>query len=101
MDNTERRRTERRPAEDNRARFLWDDGPDIRESSARLIDISRDGASFIAESSPPPGRDVCFRLEAPRRSGWVSVRVVRFGELMEGGLSFSGSFSNHLIAGLI
>jgi PilZ domain len=101
MEITERRRTERRPALENQAAFLWDEGTDVLESPARLIDISRDGASFVAEMSPPAGQEVCLRLEAPRRSGWVTARVVRSGGAMEGGLSFSGYFSQHLIDGLV
>jgi hypothetical protein len=101
VENTERRVAERRPAGDNLASLLWDDGQDVMESPALLIDISRDGASFLAERSPPSGRDICMRLEAPSRTGWVSVRVVRSNGAMEGGLSFSGHFSHHLIPGLI
>jgi hypothetical protein len=101
VDNQERRQTERRPACDNHAAFLWNEGPEVLKSPARLIDISRDGASFIAEMSPPAGQEVCLRLETPRRSGWVTARVVRFGGAMEGGLSFSGYFSQHLIDGLV
>jgi len=101
MINQERRRAERRPAVNNRGAFLWANGLEILRTPARLVDISQDGASFVADQSLPIGREVCFRLETPQRSGWVSVKVVRSGEACEGGLSFSGSFSQHLIAGLV
>jgi hypothetical protein len=101
VDITERRCTERRPAGDNRARILWDGGPGSLETRVRLVDISRGGASFVAELPPPIGQDVCFRLEAPRKSGWILARVVRSDGAMEGGLSFSRYFPHDLFAGLI
>jgi hypothetical protein len=101
VNNTDRRHTERHPAGDTRAQLLWADGPNVRQSPARLLDVSRDGARFVSELSPPLGRDICFRLEVPRRSGWVAARVVRAGEAMEGGLRFSGYCPHDLITGSI
>ena len=100
MDATERRRTRRHPAGDNRARIEWADGPDFLDTPARLLDISQGGAGFVAESPPAPGRDVWLRLEAPRLTGWVSAKVVRLDGSAEGGLSFSGFCPHDLIAGL-
>jgi PilZ domain len=100
VDNTERRRTERYPASENRARFLWEEGPDVRETSARLVDVSGGGARFVAELPPPAGLDVCFRLETPTKSGWVSARVVRRDGPAAGGLSFSGNCPYLLAPGL-
>jgi hypothetical protein len=101
VDTIERRSAERRPACDNRARILWANGPDVIESPARLIDVSRGGAGFVAEVSPPPGREVCFRLEAPRKSGWILAHVVRAGESKAGGLSFSSYYLRNLIGSLV
>jgi hypothetical protein len=100
MDIVERRRAERYPACENRVRLLWEDGPEVLETSARLIDISGNGARFVAETPPPPGHDVYFRLEAPSRSGWVSARVVRSGDATEGGLSFARYSPRYLLADL-
>jgi hypothetical protein len=101
VDTTERRRTKRLPAGENRARLEWTVGPDFFDTPARLIDISQGGASFIADLPPPPGRDVWVRLEVPRLTGWVSTRVVRLDGLRKGGLSFSGYCPNELITSLI
>ena len=100
MDTTERRRTKRIPAGDNRARLEWAEGPHFLETPARLIDISQGGASFVAELPPPGGRPVWLRLEVPRLTGWVSALVVRLDGATEGGLSFSGYCPHDLIAGL-
>ena len=80
---------------------MWDEGPGPLETPARLVDISRGGASFVAESPLPTGRDVCIRLEAPRKTGWVLARVVRSDGSTEGGLSFARYFPHDLFAGLI
>jgi len=72
----------------NLVRLLWDEGLDVRETPARLVDVSVDGARFVAEMVPPRGRDVCFRVETPMRSPWVLARVVRIDGSM-GGLSFA------------
>jgi hypothetical protein len=101
VDITERRCTERRPAGDNRVRILWDGGPGTLETQARLVNISRGGASFVAKLPPPPGQEVCFRLETAGKTGWVLARVVRSDGGMEGGLSFSRYFPHDLFAGLI
>ena len=79
----------RRPAGVNEARLLWEVGPDVVESRVRLLDVSGEGASFSAESPPPKGSDVCFRLEMPRRSGWVLAKVVRLDGASGGALSFT------------
>ncbi len=100
MDTTERRRTARRPALDNRAVLEWAEGPDLLDTPARLVEISQGGAGFVAERPPPPGRDVWLRLEAPRSTGWVSARVVRLEGPTQGGLAFSGYCPHDLIAGL-
>jgi hypothetical protein len=100
MDVTERRCIRRRSAITNRARLEWSDGPEFVKTSARLIDISQGGASFIAEMPPPPGHDVWVRLEVPRLTGWVSARVVRLDGPAVGGLSFSGYCPHDLIADL-
>jgi PilZ domain len=100
VDTIERRSAERHPACDNQARFLWADGPEIVESPARLIDVSQGGAGFVSEVPPPQGRDVCFKLESPRKTGWILAHVVRSGESSEGGLSFSGYYLRHLIDSL-
>ena len=42
----------------------------------------------------PTGRDVCIRLEAPRKTGWVLARVARSDGAKEGGLSFSRYLSS-------
>ena len=101
MDAIERRCTERRPAGDNRARILWEGGAGSLETSARLIDISRVGAGFVAELPLPPGHEVCFRLETPKKTGWVLARIVRSDGAREGGLSFSRYSLNDRFAGLI
>jgi len=100
LDVSERRRTQRRPALTNRARLEWSDGPEFVNTTARLIDISQGGASFVAELPPPPGHDVWVRLEVPRLTGWVSARVVRLDGPTEGGLSFSGYCPPDLMASL-
>ena len=101
MEPHERRTAERRPASDNIARLLWDDGAEVRESHALLVDVSRDGARFFAELTPPEGHEICLRLESPSRTGWVSARVVRSDSPFEGGLCFAGHFSHHLIPELV
>jgi PilZ domain len=101
VDDTERRFTRRRPVSENRARILWDEGPGPLEAPARLVDISRGGAGFVSGSPIPIGREVCIRLDAPRKSGWVLARVVRFDGATEGGLSFARHFPHDLFASLI
>ena len=100
LDDTERRRTRRRPALTNRARLEWSDGPEFVNTPARLIDISQGGASFIAELPPPPSHDVWVRLEVPRQTGWVSARVVRLDGPTAGGLSFLSYCPYELMASL-
>jgi hypothetical protein len=101
VDTIERRCTERRPVGENRARILWDEGPGPLETRARLVDISHGGAGFVSELPLPTGRDVCIRLEAPRKTGWVLARVVRSDGPTEGGLSFARYFPHDLFAGVI
>jgi hypothetical protein len=80
VDTTDRRRTRRRPARGNQARLEWAVGGDFHGTTARLIDISQGGASFVAAEPPPMGIAVWVRLEAPRLTGWVSARVARLGK---------------------
>ena len=101
MDIFERRFSERRPAGENRARIMWDGGPDPLGTPARLLDISRGGAGFVSESPPPMGHEVCIRLEAPKKTGWVLARVVRSDGATEFGLSFDRYFPYDLFASLI
>ena len=101
MDATERRCTERRPTGDNRARILWEGGAGSLETSARLINISRGGASFVAELPLPPGHEVCFRLEAPKKTAWVLARIVRSDGSKKGALSFSRYSPHDRFAGLV
>jgi hypothetical protein len=101
VDTIERRFTERRPVGENCARILWDEGPCPLETPARLVDLSRGGASFVSELPLPMGREVCLRLEAPKKTGWVLARVVRTAGARRGGLSFARTFPHDLFAGLI
>jgi hypothetical protein len=100
VDTTERRRTGRRPARDNRARLEWAERSDFRDTTARLTDISQGGASFVADDPPPLGVAVWVRLETPKLTGWISAKVVRLGGSSGGGLAFSGYCPHDFIGGL-
>jgi hypothetical protein len=98
LDIIERRFAERRRVGDNRARILWDEGPAPLETRARLVDISLGGVGFVSDLPLPTGRDVCIRLEAPKKTGWVLARVARTDGAKEGGLSFSRYLPHDLFA---
>jgi hypothetical protein len=100
MNPSDRRRTQRLPVGDNRARLLWESGPDVLDAPVQLVEVSGEGLSFFAESPPPAGSDVCFRLEAPRRSGWVLAHVVRSDGASGGALSFARYCPSDLMAAI-
>ena len=100
METIEQRRTQCLPARDNLARIEWAEGPDFVGTPVRLIDISSEGAGFVAELPPRRGQALWLRLEVPSLTEWVSVRVVWLDATNRGGLSFSGSCPHDLIASL-
>jgi hypothetical protein len=84
----DRRRSARHVARKNLACLLWSEG-EIRESAARLIDVSEGGALFLADHRPPLHLTVCCRLEGPAPTDWVTARVVRHRGEHEVGLAFT------------
>jgi hypothetical protein len=54
-----------------------DESPD-RRSSARLLDVSRVGASLMTKCVPPSDRPFWLRVEHPVRTDWVAATVVWF-----------------------
>jgi methyl-accepting chemotaxis protein len=73
-DDTERRKFERIPGNDTRARLVLGNG---REVTGEIRDISRGGVMVVADVSEPVGRDLCVTL--PGAETAVHARVVRGG----------------------
>lgn len=90
VETTDRRRTSRHPARDNRARLEWAEGAEFQGTEARIVDISQGGARFVADEAPPADRQVWLRLEMPALTGWVSAKVIRLDESLGAGLAFCG-----------
>lgn len=72
----ERRGLARSPAAPNQVRLRWWEGGEFRESTGRILDISRGGASLVVDD-PPHVVPVWVRLEEPTPTDWFEVRVIR------------------------
>jgi hypothetical protein len=84
---TDRRRTVRHPSFGSSLKVRWRATGTVRGVRARLIDISRGGASLTAESLPAgimmPA--LLIALDGPQPTGWVEAAVVEVG-IAPGGL---------------
>jgi hypothetical protein len=96
---TARCRSTRFPAVPNRVRLEWWVGLEAREATARLLDISPDGASVVTEGRQPPHGRVWLRLEDPSATGWVSADVVGLPTGNRADLTFPRDCPHELILG--
>lgn len=60
---------------DDRGLLRWRESGIIRESPARLSDVSADRALVVAEDPPPLHQIVRFRIETPVPSEWFEAFV--------------------------
>jgi PilZ domain len=72
----DRRASPRYPAVENGLNVERSEGSRVSRFSARLLDVSRDGASFKAKCLPPCDGPIWLRLQEPVRTDWVTARVV-------------------------
>jgi hypothetical protein len=84
----DRRASPRHPAVANRVRLEWWEGPELRHSWSRLLDVSHGGASLAAAAPLPADRPILLRLEEPVGSDWISASLVRQGGDGRAGVAF-------------
>ena len=73
----ERRVHARQVVVPNRASLDWGSTTTDGGRDARMLDISRGGASLESREVPPAGQPVWLRLEHPAATPWVNATVVR------------------------
>ena len=69
-------RSNPRRESDAKVELSWLDSMGWRTIPAKLIDISKGGASVVARSSPPTARPVRLRIVDGEGSAWVEARVL-------------------------
>ena len=74
----------------NRAALDWGTKTNDGGREARLLDISRGGASLDSRDAPPLGQPVWLRLESPAPTPWVGATVVRRDGPRHVGVRFDG-----------
>src|SRR5262249_14952558 len=87
----ERRMSARSAVRSNRALLEWWEGVDCRSASARLIDISSEGARLQAEEPLPLEQTVWCQLVEPAPTDWVKMHVTWRGDAHEAGVVFQES----------
>jgi len=93
---TDRRGHPRRAVVTNRAALDWGTMTRDGGGDARLLDISRGGASLETRDSPPPGQLVWIRLEAPALTPWITATVAR-RDASQVGVRFQGECPDDLM----
>lgn len=73
----ERRESARFPTVASRLKVEWWDGDTSQLTSARLINISRDGVLLDIEQPPPVRQAVWLKMEDPASTDWIGASVVR------------------------
>lgn len=92
----ERRKSVRSPVLPNRARLEWWEQGERHSSSARLIDISLEGAMLCTDEPLHLDQTVWCHLEEPARADWIKMHVTWRGEHREVGVSFLDSCPDDL-----
>jgi diguanylate cyclase (GGDEF)-like protein len=86
----DRRSSLRRPTIANQAHIEWLEKGKLRESEARLVDISRDGALLVTDAAPPLRTTVWVTIYKPSQANEVEASVVRHDPSNRVGLSLHG-----------
>jgi PilZ domain len=59
-----------------------------RDGENRLVNISRGGALFVFDETPPLHEPIWVRMESPVKTDWLAAVPVRVGPLREVAVSF-------------
>ncbi len=81
---SERRTSTRYAAVDSRCRVGWWEGPQFRELSAVLRNISTRGALITSEELPPAGVRAWLFLEGNAQTPWLQAGIVKASRTEQG-----------------
>jgi PilZ domain len=101
-DSRERRTSPRCVAVENQSRLEFAARGGRQRVSARVMNISRDGALVVTEDPPPCGEPIWLRIESPVKTDWAKAVTVRVGRSREFAVRFPmGCPDDLLMAGTI
>ena len=92
----ERRASPRCDAVKNQSRLEFSVPGGSRRVEARLINLSPDGASIVAEEPPPCGSPLWIRIESPVKTEWIKAAAVRVGQGQEFAVHFPTAMPGRL-----
>ena len=93
----ERRASPRCDAVTNQSRVEFFLASGRRRVTARLINISRDGALMVAEEPPPCDELFRMRMESPLKTDWARALTVRVGRDHDIAIQFPGRCPDDLL----
>lgn len=94
---TDRRAYARQVVVPNRAVLDWGSTTTDEGHEARLLEISRGGASVESRNSPPVGQLVWLRLDSPAPTPWINATVVRRDGPRRLGLRFQAECTDEVM----
>jgi hypothetical protein len=98
----ERRSSPRLAAVKNRSRIEFGTPSGPRRVAATLLDVSREGALFVADEPPPLHARSWVRMEEPAKTDWIAAVAVRLGDSNYIGIRFvDPSPDDFLLAALV